>query len=69
MHQMSVNGKYDKITRNDLLALAASNNIKNPSAIIEEIRETASRWPEIAREADMPKEMISAIEPNMILDI
>ena len=65
----TANGKYDKLTRNDLLALAASNNIKNPSAIIEEIRETASRWPEIAREADMPKEMISAIEPNMILDI
>ncbi len=69
MHQMSVNGKYDKITRDDLLALATANNIKNPSEIIEEVQETASRWTEIAREADVPKEMISAIEPNMIFDI
>ena len=69
MHQMSVNGKYDKITRDDLLALATANNIKNPSEIIEEVRETASRWPQIAREADVPKEMIATIEPNMILDM
>lgn len=69
MHQMSVNGKYDKITRDDLLALATANNIKNPSEIIEEVQETASRWTEIAREADVPKEMISAIELNMIFDI
>ena len=69
MHQMSVNGKYDKITRNDLLALATANNIKNPSEIIEEVRETVSHWPEIACEADVAKEMVAAIEPNMILDI
>lgn len=69
MHQMSVNGKYDKITRDDLLVLATVNNIKNPSEIIEEVRETVSRWPQIAREADVPKEMIATIEPNMILDM
>ena len=69
MHQMSVNGKYDKITRDDLLALATANNIKNPSEIIEEVRETVSHWPEIACEVDVPKEMVAAIEPNMILDI
>lgn len=69
MHQMSVNGKYDKITRDDLLVLATANNIKNPSEIIEEVCETASRWPEIAREIDVPKEMVATIEPNMILDM
>lgn len=69
MHQMSVNGKYDKITRDDLLALATANNIKNPSEIIEEVRETVSRWPEIARETGVPKKMIATIEPNMIFDI
>lgn len=69
MHQMSVNGKFDDITRADLLALAAANNIKNAAAIIEEVRETASRWPEMAREADVPEEMIDLIVPNMILSL
>lgn len=69
MHQMSVNGKFDGITRSDLLALAASNNIKNAAAIVEEVREAASRWPEMAREAGVPKEMIDSIVPNMILSL
>ena len=28
-HQMSINGKFDDLTREDLLACAAANNIKN----------------------------------------
>ena len=30
-HQMSINGKYDDLTRKVLLACAAANNIKNAS--------------------------------------
>ena len=30
-HQMSINGKFDNITRADLLSLANANNIKNAS--------------------------------------
>lgn len=67
MHQMSVNGKYDGINKADLLALAAANNIKNATAIIEEVREVASHWPEMAREVGVPKEMIDSIVSNMIL--
>ena len=37
VHQMSVNGKYDEITRKDLLELAARNNIRNASHIIDEV--------------------------------
>lgn len=67
MHQMSVNGKYDGINKADLLALAAANNIKNATAIIEEVSEVASHWPEMAREVGVPKEMIDSIVSNMIL--
>ena len=32
-HQMSINGKFEDLTRGDLLALANANNIKNATEI------------------------------------
>ena len=43
-HQMSINGKYDDITRNDLLTFAAQNNIKDATSIIDEVCEATSHW-------------------------
>ncbi len=68
-HQMSINGKFDDITRQDLLTFARQNNIKDASQIIDEICETASRWPQIAQECDVPAEMIAAIVPNFLITI
>ena len=66
-HQMSVNGKFDAITRADLLTLASANNIKDAAAVIEEVCDVASHWPELAREAGVPEHIIEAIVPNMML--
>lgn len=66
-HQMSMNGKFDDITRGDLLAVAALNNIKNGTHIIEEVCDAASQWPRIARECEVPTAMIDAITPNLLL--
>ena len=68
-HQMSINGKFDNITRQDLLTFAQQNNIKDASSIIDEICEAASRWPQIARECDVPTEMINTIVPNLLLNL
>ena len=68
-HQMSINGKYDNITRADLLALAASNNIKNASEIIDQVRETIAIWPELAKNCGVPQAMIDGVVPHMLLDI
>ena len=68
-HQMSINGKFDDITRKDLMACAISNNIKNAVEIIDKVCETASRWPEIAMNCGVPKEMIDARLPYMLLNI
>ena len=68
-HQMSVNGKFDGITRADLLALALANNIKDASAIIDEVCEMSSRWPEIAREVGVPGKMIETIVGNIQLTL
>ena len=66
-HQMSVNGKFDGITRDDLLALASANHIKDASAEIDRINEEASHWPDIARDCDVPEEMIRAVASNMVM--
>ena len=64
-HQMSVNGKFDDITRADLLELAARNNIRNASQIIDEVCDACALWPKIAKDCDVPQSMIDGILPNM----
>ena len=66
-HQMSINGKFDDITRKDLLECGAKNNIKNASLIIDEVCEIASQWPSIAKGCDVPQSMIDEITANMQL--
>ena len=66
-HQMSINGKFDDLTRNDLIEFAAANNIKNATEIIDQICETASGWPELAKECGVPQTMINAIVPHLLL--
>ena len=64
-HQMSVNGKFDGITRDDLLAFARQNNIKDASSMIDGICEKASHWPELAEGCGVPQEMTAHIASNM----
>lgn len=68
-HQMSVNGKFDNLTRDDLLTLARANSIKNASEIIDQICDTAARWPELAKNCGVPQGMINDIVPHLLLNI
>lgn len=68
-HQMSINGKFDDITRQDLMTFAHQNNIKDAAMIIDEIVEAASHWPDLAKECGMPKTVTDAIVSNMLLTI
>lgn len=68
-HQMSINGKFDNITRKDLLACATSNNIKNASEVIDKVCDIVSKWPEMARNCGVPQDMIDARLPHMLLKI
>ncbi|MDE6109085.1 MAG: HipA domain-containing protein, partial [Muribaculaceae bacterium] len=68
-HQMSINGKFDNISRQDLLEFAHRNNIKEAAEIIDEIIENVSVWPSIAKESGVPLPMIDTILPEMKLDI
>lgn len=68
-HQMSINGKYDGITRDDLVAFAHQNNIKDAISTIDQICETSSRWPQLAKECGVPSSMIDAIQKNMLMNL
>lgn len=68
-HQMSINGKFDDITRQDLLVCAAANNIKNAAEIIDKVCETTAKWPKMAKDCGVPQEMIDARLPYMLLNV
>ena len=65
-HQMSINGKYDDITRNDLLTFASQNNIKDATSIIDEVCEATSHWGAIAKDCGVPDSVIDKIKRNFI---
>lgn len=68
-HQMSINGKFDDITRSDLLAFAAQNNIKDAASVIDNICEVASHWGGMAKDCGVPSAMIDSIRSNMVLNL
>lgn len=68
-HQMSINGKFDGITREDLLDFARQNNIKEAALIIDEICKTVSHWPDMAKECEVKPEIINALMPNMLIGL
>lgn len=68
-HQMSINGKFDDITRQDLLAFASLNNIKDAVSIIDEIVEKISHWPELAKECEVPSAMVKSISSDFLMEL
>lgn len=66
-HQMSVNGKFDYISRQDILEVGSRNNIKNAGILIDSILDVASQWPRLASETGVPDSMIRQIFPNFRL--
>lgn len=68
-HQMSINGKFDNISRYDLLEIGRRNNIKNANEIIDSICEVAANWPTIAKNCGVPINMINHIVKHMKLSI
>lgn len=65
-HQMSVNGKWDNITEQDMLDVAKNVNIKQPKQIIEQVVYAVSLWPKLAKEYGIPKEIIDQINATML---
>ncbi|HTK82240.1 MAG TPA: type II toxin-antitoxin system HipA family toxin [Bacteroidota bacterium] len=60
-HQMSVNGKRDGFTREDLLSSAKQFGIKQAGKILDEVIEAVRNWPELAEESGVDEKNKSAI--------
>ena len=61
---LSINGKRTDITLKDVLNIAEEFAIKNPKGIIDEIQGLISRWREIAKELEIPENIINKIEKD-----
>ena len=66
-HQSSINGKFDKFTREDVLTLGSNFGIKKAGDILDEITSIASEWPKIATDLDIRKKEILSIEKTLML--
>ena len=68
-HQMSINGKWDDVTRDDLLTLAKNVNIKQAGVIIEQVKDGVSKWRSFATQYGIPSELVKAIDSTLLLHI
>ena len=66
-HQMSINNKWNNITRDDLLKVAYEMNIKRAKLIIDQVVDAVSQWPHLAAEhSSIPQSTISLIEHSHV---
>ena len=68
-HQMSINNKFDEITKEDLLAVARNVNIKHADQIIGQVVESVSHWPGLAKEYGIPDDISKAINAALLLHL
>jgi len=65
VHQSSINGKFDKFSKDDLLRLGKTFGIKKANQILEEVIAAVGLWNKIATEIDIPKDDIERINSNL----
>ena len=66
-HQMSLNGKRDDFTRDDLLALGRKMGIKRGRDIVGEVVTAMSNWSRYAKEAGVSTDKIRSIQQQFRL--
>ena len=66
-HQMSVNGKFENFTEEDLLSAGRTMEISRKSCknIIEQVCASVQKWKMFAEEAKLPEESASGVYENM----
>jgi HipA-like C-terminal domain len=65
-HQMSVNGKFEDITRADLLELADRYVVPAPAQAIDDVFEAVSRWPSFAEQAGVEEFDVVRIAADLV---
>ncbi|MDL2323340.1 type II toxin-antitoxin system HipA family toxin [Bacteroidales bacterium OttesenSCG-928-A17] len=65
-HALSINGKRENITREDLMIIGKSIRNKKAKEIIDEISEKVHNWKYYASEANVDREIKKAIEETLV---
>jgi serine/threonine-protein kinase HipA len=68
-HQMTIGGKRDGFTFEDLVSIGREMSIKSAGSIIREIVDGVSGWPAFARKAGVPRERIEKIAKTLRLNL
>ena len=63
-HQMSVNGKFAGISRDDLMVVADQFAVGTAPKVLEQVRDAVSRWPDFARRAKVSPSEVKRIRSH-----
>ena len=66
-HSLSINGKRQNITREDLLQVAKRMNIKKAVAIIDQVHAAVCKWNDFASQANVENVLRDAIAKTLLL--
>lgn len=64
---LSVNGKRQNITKEDLMSIAKENNIKKADKIIKEVSEVVQNWSNYAEQAGVRLDLKNKIQQNLTI--
>lgn len=65
-HALSINGKRANFTRNDLISIADSMNIKKPNHIIVHIIQVVHDWPKYAKRVNISAALKKSIGETLV---
>ncbi len=65
-HALSVNGKRNNISKNDLIAVAKNMHIKKAEQIIKQINEVVRKWPQYAMQTKVEPKKTDAISSTLV---
>jgi len=63
-HQMSINGKRDHFTKDDLLEVGHSISLSDPQTVYAEVEAAIGEWPQFAKAAGVSDKQIAEITTN-----
>ena len=66
-HALSINGKRQGITRDDLLEVGRQMNVKKAPAIVQQIAETVAKWHEFAEQVKVDAKLRDAIGETLVI--
>jgi serine/threonine-protein kinase HipA len=66
-HSLSINGKRQNITRDDLLEVAKNMNIKKADTIIKQVNAVVSRWTNFAAQTNVRADLRDAVGKTLLL--